>query len=199
MIAVIPLVALLTLIGIEGRGPFTTAAAQHLRKLKDRTGAPDSVQDMTFDEFVRLPAHPTPEVRESLESRGVRLEGYVEHIRHASDGDFHLDVTFTPRASGGGAQPFLTAEVTPAWRHMVPGWTYDSLCRAFRSSESGQAAEPARVRLTGWLLYDNYVGLLPRAIDPHGVERVNAWEIHPVTHIEVWDESQKRMVDLGGR
>jgi len=194
----VPLLILIGL-GIEGRGPFTTSAAHRLRRLKDRSASPDSVDDMTFDEFVRLPPHPRSEVRESLESHGVRLEGYVAHIRHATDGDFHLDVTLAPPASGKSAQPFLAAEVNPAWQHMVPGWTYDSLRRAFRSSESGQAAEPVRVRLTGWLLYDMYADLLPRAVDPHGVGRVTAWEIHPVTHIEVWDESQKRMVDLGGR
>jgi len=200
-IAVVLLGAGLALIdlSIEGVGPFATAEARHLRAMKDRSGSPNSVQDMTFEEFARLPAHPAPDVRGMLESRGVRLEGYVEHLRQAPDGDLHLDVTRAARSPGAVSQPFLTAEITPSWRHMVPGWAYEALLGAFRSREAGTDAEPRRVRLTGWLLYDSNVGKVPRALDPHGTERVNAWEIHPVTHIEVWDESQKRMIDLGGR
>ena len=129
----------------------------------------------------------------------MRLEGYVEHIRRVPDGDLHLDVTRAPRSSPGVSQPYLTAEITPAWRHTVHGCTYEALRRAFQSREAGTADEPRRVRLSGWLMFDSYVGKLPLALDPHGVDRVNAWEIHPVTHIEVWDESQKKMVDLGGR
>jgi len=185
--------------GIEGMGPFTTAGARHLRAMKDRIRSPDSFEEMTFDEFARLPAHPTPEVRDSLESRAVRLEGYVEHIRRATDGDCHLDVTRAPRSSNGVDQPFLTAEISPVWRRMVPGWTYEALRQAFRSRDGQTTAEPRRVRLTGWLLYDFHSVKLPRAIDPHGIERVSAWEIHPVTHIEVWEDAQKRMVDFGGR
>src|SRR5262249_28876358 len=49
-----------------------------------------------------------------------------------------------------------------------PTAKYEALSRAFRSHEAGTADAPRRVRLTGWLLYDSYVGQIPLALDPHG-------------------------------
>jgi hypothetical protein len=41
------------------------------------------------------------------------------------------------------------------------------------------------VRLSGWLLHDfEHAG-------PARAWRVSAWEIHPVTAIEVWDEARQ--------
>src|SRR5262249_17154973 len=45
-----------------------------------------------------------------------------------------------------------------------PTAKYEALSRAFRSHEAGTADAPRRVRLTGWLLYDSYVGQIPLAL-----------------------------------
>lgn len=190
----ISVLGVLIVLGLEGIGPITAPSARHLRAMKDRAQAPTVIEDISFDDFVRLPAHPTREVRDSLEGRGVRLEGYVQSIRRAPDGDFHLDVTLNALPSRGRDRHFLTAEITPPWRRIVPAWSYEALVRTFQARDS--VAGPPRVRLTGWLLFDSYVGVLPRAIDPHGAGRLSSWEIHPITHVEVWDEHKKRMVEF---
>lgn len=56
-----------------------------------------------------------------------------------------------------------------------------------------------RARLTGWLLDDfwNDPDRFPWSIWPHGAaRRLSGWEIHPVTRIELWDDSLRRYVEL---
>ncbi len=68
-------------------------------------------------------------------------------------------------------------EVTPAFQSPTTGWTMEvlrSLCE-----------RQVRVRISGWLLYD-----YPHARDI-GNWRASAWEIHPVTLIEVWEPERQ--------
>jgi len=52
---------------------------------------------------------------------------------------------------------------------------------------------PRRVRLTGWLTYDfPYEGAHNR---PGFPPRIASWEIHPVTRIELWDDTLAAFVD----
>ncbi len=68
-------------------------------------------------------------------------------------------------------------EVTPAFRSPRTGWTMEVL--------RGLCEHQARVRISGWLLYD-----YPHVRDV-GNWRASAWEIHPVTLIEVWEPERQ--------
>lgn len=44
----------------------------------------------------------------------------------------------------------------------------------------------ARVRVTGWLLYDH------EHLDRAGINRISPWEAHPVTRIEIFEAGRWR-------
>jgi hypothetical protein len=89
------------------------------------------------------------------------------------------------------------AEVTPSWRARHPGWSYDRLIEALRPAEGGLApwdGGPRRVRLSGWLLYDETHERRPPR--PRRPPALAAWEVHPVTRIEIWDPGAARFTEV---
>lgn len=178
-----------------GRAPWCPPWARHLRALKERRDAPPSVAPTTFDAMTALPRRAPLAVYAALEREGVALEGYVQRMERAPDGDIHLDFapTFDP---DGHLVPFVSAEVTPVFarrRH----WSFERLVAAFRPWLGGPTrwdAPPRRVRLSGWRLYDvQYEGAAPAYGFP---PTLASWEIHPVTRIELWSDSLARFVEL---
>src|SRR5262245_62238271 len=81
--AIVVLVAIAAAIGlllgyVHGWGPWTSAATRHLRALKDRARAPDTVEAMTFSEFAALPRGLPWAAMGSIGRRGVGVEGGVD-------------------------------------------------------------------------------------------------------------------------
>ena len=64
-------------------------------------------------------------------------------------------------------------EITPRWESVRAGWRIEALERL--------AQRHARVRVTGWLMWDEEH---PEAV---GQSRATQWEVHPVTNFEVYD------------
>ena len=96
------------------------------------------------------------------------------YARDSARRDWHLHLG--PSRDAGIMQSTI-AEVTPRFRARHPEWTrarLDSLVRA-----------GARVRISGWTLYDQ-MHVISRRHTP--------WEIHPVTRIEAHDGSSWRIV-----
>jgi hypothetical protein len=202
------LLLLLAYFHLVGRGPFASAAARHLRAMKGRTAEPAAFTPYAFPDFAALP-HGAPLPRYApIERRAVALEGYVTGMLHASDGDVHLEIGTEPRHDAAEGL-YVTGEITPAIRRLHPGWTYERLQQAFRPVSNPAFDRPsARVRISGWLLYDFQYDGLPDTSDAiralwnrtnptrHRVAgrastwpRLTGWEIHPVTDVEVWDDS----------
>jgi hypothetical protein len=184
-----------------GKSPTSASAARHLREMKDRVRAPDSVTAVTFPEFLTLPRGRPLEEYAAWEERGVSLEGYVHSLNHSADGDFYLNLTPGHHAQWSDV-PNVITEVTPAWHRESPGWRFENLVAALRSHSQGVPSWPGgprRARLSGWLLYDYpeersaAARLLPL---PPRSPRLTPWEIHPVTRIEVWDDSLGRFVEV---
>jgi hypothetical protein len=191
-----------------GRGPLARPEARHLRAMKERVAAPDSLATFTFADFSRLPHGARLAVYAPLEDRGVALEGYVAGMLHSSDGDFHLEIASVPRHFGDRDTLYVTGEITPELRERHPEWRYEALRQAFRPANLPPFDRPtARVRVSGWLLYDYQYDGLPTS-DPlrelwdrmspargdrtrrrSTWPRLTGWEIHPVTSIELWDDS----------
>jgi hypothetical protein len=178
---------------IAGEGPLASREARHLRAMKNRRTGPDAAAPITFAELGALPHFRPMSEYAPLEGRGVTLEGYVQGMLHSSDGDIHLEVAQAQRIPGWPSYLYATAEIPARWRSGSTRWQYERLAATFRPVGSGihRWDQPARrVRLTGWLLYDFQYDA-PRT---SSAGRLTGWEVHPVTGIEVWDESAGRYV-----
>jgi hypothetical protein len=196
-------IGLLGYLHLVGKGPFASPAARHLRSMKDRTEEADAVTPITFAEFAALPrGRPSAETA-ALERRGVTLTGWVQCMLRASDGDLHLEIA--PRGAGPATPDtaYVTAEITPAWQRGSERWRFEPLLAALRPNAGGPAPwpqGPRRVRVAGWLLYDfPQEDTLPaprRGSSGTGDLRLSAWEIHPVSRIELWDEARGSFVEL---
>ena len=185
--------ALLTYLHLMGGGLFAPLEARHLREMKQRDSSPAAAARFTVADFWALPHGLSVGEYSAYERRGIAIEGYVQRMLRAADGDVHLELVQPPRREGGPDSLYVTAEITSEWMLGSPGWSYESLCAEFRPNRGSAApwpGGPARVRLTGWLLYDypydTPVSPWQRA---HYVLRATGWEMHPVTRIERWDET----------
>lgn len=174
-----------------------------VNRLKNRATVPASYEPLTVEQFLQAlpPDLHTPRSRaqvsrahraylESHEAVGVTLEGYVLDAEHMwpeeancyalTRRDFHvwLGATRPPSLREGKAMraQAVIVEPTPAGQQAHATWRRDLLERL--------ATDAARVRVSGWLMYD--------ADHPEevGKTRGTLWEVHPVTRIEVWSGGQ---------
>jgi hypothetical protein len=203
-----------------GRGPLASPESRHLRAMKERTAEPDSFATFAFADFARLPHGRALATYAPLERRGVRLEGCVAGMLHASDDDLHLEISAGPRRAGDRETLYVTGEITSAFRARHPAWRYEPLRQVLRPASSIEPSfdrPTTRVRVSGWLLYDyQYDGLEseddavralwnrfnPQRRTPYVARRstwprLTGWEIHPVTGLEVWDDSLRTWRRLG--
>ncbi len=178
------------------KGPAASLAQHHLRAMKDRTQAPPRPESLAIADMERLPRRASLATYAPIEQRGVAVQGYVESMFRASDGDYHLDFASVAPHPQGDLVPYVSAEVTPQWHLESKRWRFETLMAVFRPDTGGVTSwdgGPRRVRLTGWLTYDfPYEGARNR---PGFPPRTASWEIHPVTRIELWNEALGRFVD----
>ncbi len=194
------LVTLMAFLHLIGRGPFASEAARHLRAMKDRATVPSTAQAVTLAWMRTLPHGRPPAETAPFESRGVSLEGYVQRILWSSDGDTHLEIAPEPPPADSATR-YVTAEITRRFRERHPGWGYGALAATLRPNlGSGRPwpGGPRRARVTGWLFYDlQYDAPVPDSMLDRGAPRVTGWEIHPVTRLEVWDDTRGAWAEVG--
>lgn len=167
-----------------------------LRYQGARVAVPTHYTPMTFAEFFALP--PLPEEYEQAEwstvreytQRAVSLEGYIAELRRSTgdemgllrwrEGDIHVHLRETPQprcSLDGNRREQVVASVTQAFQPPKTGWSYTALLDL--------CERQARVRVSGWLLHDF------EHVRDVGDLRGSAWEIHPVTKIEVWEGGRR--------
>lgn len=175
--------------GMEGdaRSPGVRA----LNRLKNRVTAPTPAE---INPKVTLAAMLAPgnDIGRWKVRYGATITGYVEDVKvggietvncHARDPqhrDTHIELVLAPMDSG--AVQRVIVEVTPRWRAMMVEKGVNWSTRAIRDRFLGRW-----VKVTGWMLFDvehkneseNTAPGRPRNW------RATAWEIHPVTNIEV--------------
>ena len=189
-------------LGLGTAGVPTAALGRHtpqhryLDEQKNRTAIPAHYEPLTFAEFLALPAVPERytapdwEIVSAQTQRNVSLEGYIAEVIQAADGatygrppeqgdlHVHLRAARQPRCGVGGLRnQQIVTEVTPHFQSPKTGWSYEALLDLCQRQ--------ARVRISGWLLHDY------QHIRDIGAWRASAWEIHPVTNIEVWDPGRE--------
>lgn len=182
---------------------IASAASQkeYMVAQKNRVEAPANYTPMTHAEFLALPAIGPRYALEdwdrvkALEARGVSVEGYIGEVIQAFDGltygkptlEGDLHVHIRARRSVGcfadedrGKQ--IVTEVTPHFQPPRTEWSGDVLRELCRRQ--------VRVRISGWLFND--AGWVKGIGDWRG----SAWEIHPVTKIEVWEDGAETWSSL---
>src|SRR5215813_8679027 len=115
----------------------------------------------------------------TIENRRVVVAGFLVgfkkedrercNCRKPDLNDFHL--WLAPRGDFSKAEA-IVVEITPRWRGANPSWAQETL--------SHLKTQRAKIRVTGWLLYDQ------EHLNEIGNSRAAAWEIHPITKIEVF-------------
>lgn len=156
--------------------------------LKNRVGLP---QPQDFDERVTLESllRPGEDRGRWSETRAGRVEGYVIEVVEGGveaancfsycERDVHIHVA--PRADAPRTE-WVVVEVTPRARRWAVEWGGDWRADTLRQELVGR-----RCRFEGWLLFDREHADESEHTAPgaRGNWRATAWELHPVTSIEV--------------
>ena len=164
-----------------------------LNQQKNRTTEPSSYRAIAFADLEAMPtaalAAKLPRRRwpawwaekvSALEGQAVSVEGRLMSVQQmgvescnckdVTLRDLHFMLAETADAPRGR---WLVTELTPRVRTGRPSWHLKRL-RAL-------VKRHARIRVSGWLLYDQ------EHLDLVGRTRLTPWELHPVMKIEVWN------------
>jgi hypothetical protein len=157
-------------------------------RLKNRTEQP---QEADFDGRVTLDAllQPGDDQARWLEGRAAAVTGYVVEVKLAGvesancfspvRRDTHLSLALRP---GAPPREQLIIEVTPRLREWAQRQGMDWSTLALQRELMGR-----RVRVEGWLFFDRGHADEAENTAPTGATnwRATAWEVHPVTRLEV--------------
>lgn len=190
LLAPLPIVAQ----NFHGCPPEGDGGDSALNRLKNRTELPQTVKSEHLDDLlVALPAYDEIGKKhrekwpdddraeiELEEKRAVQVVGYLiaskregpesSNCHLDQDRDYHLWLTNSPDDDKSAA---IVVEITPRVAVHHANWA---------STIGALAKNNRRVRITGWLLFDQEH---PEQV---GKTRATRWEIHPVTKIEVWSK-----------
>ncbi|MGA8326797.1 MAG: hypothetical protein WB757_12030 [Candidatus Cybelea sp.] len=161
--------------------------------LKNRSTAPVSANPITVAAMKQLPLLPdgTPAMRanwpqsaratiEPHEAQGAVFTGYILQVARETgepsncgstqprDEDIELFLAHRPGVTNG--QQIILGEITPRWRAAYTSW---------RPANLRGVAGGNRIRITGWLLYDQ-----ESFGETHG-GTATPWEIEPITKVEL--------------
>ena len=193
---VLGLVVFLFFLQLVGKAPWSPPEMRHLRAMKDRAAAPDSVAPFSVADFASLPhGRPLAEYAR-LEERGVSFDGYVQNLLTSSDGDIHFELAPTRRLPGGPRHRVRHRRADPAVGQRLRSLVVREPGRD-PAPEPGGATPwdtgPRHVRVSGWLLYDFQYDVRSDREALRRATRLTGWEIHPVTRIEVWEAARFRL------
>lgn len=177
--------------GCPMQGDAKSQQVQALDRLKNRDVAPTPSQIVSSITLKAI-LEPGDDVDRWKDSEGATIEGYVAGVKvggvetvncHARDPayrDTHIELVLDPMSAAQNER--MVVEVTPRWRAKMAAGGIDWSTRALRDHLLGRW-----VRVTGWMFFDaehkgeseNTAPGRPRNW------RATAWEIHPVTAIDV--------------
>jgi len=173
----------------EGNAKKTARKARN--RLKNRYTAPGPGNINSAGTMAAILA-PGNDVGRWKVKYGAEIVGYVCDVkpgpvesvncgaRQVADRDTHIELVMNPMDSSATRR--VIVEVTPRWRAIMASWEVDWSTRALRDHFLGRW-----VRVRGWMLFgaehkgeaENTAPGRPRNW------RATAWEVHPVTSIEV--------------
>jgi hypothetical protein len=181
--------------GCPPEGSATNENQERLNRLKNRSSEPTAAD---IDPYVSLSALRKPGYDRERWSTGnaATIEGYVRSAKGTGPEscnckeedkaltDTHLDIV---SAADDTRKPVI-AEITPIFRLIHKHYGLED----WSSKAIRQKYEGRRVRITGWLFFDEahlYDANNTDRYDNRGKKnwRATAWEIHPITDIQLLD------------
>lgn len=176
----------------EGSAQRANIRTQNLKKNRD--GAPTDAQinkAITFSILLSSNENSTL----FTEGDGAEITAYVADVKIGAietcncrqkdhwHRDTHIELTIDPLNSGDKSQ-LLVAEVTPRVRQAMKDRGIDWSNRALRDTYLGRW-----VTIRGWVFYDASHSDESAGSGGSRIWRGSAWEIHPVTSIELTHDS----------
>ena len=176
-----------------------------LYKLKNRVTIPCQYSPITVADILALPHLPhnvrslpddDPQLQQlqAIESRAVVVDSYLAMVKDGGkEGvncnsttrlDVHAELIDTDDDPAQNRPRHVVSEVTPWFSAAIHAWTKDNLAQYSAYANGYSAAQvrtSTKVRIYGYLMYDE-------AHAGNGAVRQwrgTAWEIHPITRIEV--------------
>lgn len=173
------------------KGDATNPAVQQLNVLKRRMTVPLASDRDAAVTMTALTA-PGDDTSRWSDRKAAVIEGYVAgvkvggiesvncHTREAAYRDTHIELTLRP--NDNDESTYVIVEVTPQMREKMAESGTDWSTPALRRELLGRW-----IRVTGWLLFDREHAENAINTNPDGgnIWRATAWEIHPITAIEV--------------
>lgn len=159
---------------------------RELHRLKNRTTLPETSD---FDLRVTLPSllQPGDDSARWSATRASRIEGYVVSVAAARTElancycgrDTHIHISSRPDAP---PHEHVVLETTPRMEAWARSRGWDWSAETLKRELTGRL-----VRFEGWLLFDSGHAMESENISPGRQHnwRATAWEIHPVTRIDV--------------
>lgn len=180
-----------TLAACPLKGDAKDSTAQHLNVLKRRMTVP-SASDMDRTVTMTTLTALGDDTSRWRANKAAVIEGYVAdvkpgeaesvncHTTHVAYKDTHIELTLKPSSSSKSA--YVIVEVTPQVRMKMASGGTDWNTGTLRGELRGKW-----IRVTGWLLFDVEHAQNAMNTNPDGADiwRATAWEVHPITAIEV--------------
>jgi hypothetical protein len=187
------------------QGSATKTKAKKLNELRARTDEPS---DDDYDDTVDISAliAPGDDSQRFNSQTAVEITAFVVDVHDggaassncfSSDpGDHDTVLELSPGADVSDASHRLIAVITPQWRRIMAKNQIDWSTRAIRAMFLQKYAS-----IRGWLLFN--ADAAARAVNTanlagSSVTRATAWEIHPVTGIELSEDSLEQQTRLDG-
>jgi hypothetical protein len=172
-------------------GDAANPSVRQLNVLKRRMTIP-LASDMDRDVSMTALTAPGDDIARWSDENAAIIEGYVAgvkvggvesvncHTHQAAYRDTHIELTLKP--NDNDESTYVIVEVTPQMRQKMAAAGTDWSTSALRRQLLGRW-----VRVTGWLLFDREHTENAANTNPGGTRlwRATAWEIHPITAIEV--------------
>lgn len=178
----------------EGCPPEGTALSEHVRRLNDLKNRNAAPSDPDIDHAVTLAALLTPgDDRTRWDgSKAAEVTGYVFRVKSGGkettncgatdppDEDTHVELVLSPDDSSKNRR--VIVEVTPRWRAAEQARGVDWSTSALKAAIEGHW-----VKVRGWLFFDVEHKNQSDNTAPGNPSdwRATAWEIHPITSVEV--------------
>jgi hypothetical protein len=148
-----------------------------LHRLKNRYTAPQPGEINPAITMAALVA-PGDDTNRWRNNEAAEITGYVWEVKDQADGDTHIELVPNPEHPEQKA----IVEVTPRWRAIMAQQGVDWSTAALRNTIHGRW-----VRVRGWMLFDSDSKDKSENTAPGRPRnwRWTAWEIHPITSIEL--------------
>ncbi len=141
---------------------------------------------------------------QGLESKPVMIEAFFAMVKKSErettncDSSNRKDLHVELLAADAGdpkdqRYKVVVTEVTPWFSENHASWTetYLGQYASYKGGYGNMLRSPTKVRVYGWLFFDN------AHADAHSIGnwRGTAWEVHPITRIEVWENGNWKTIE----